>query len=60
MRPTVNVPLIDGSVVLWGGPTVGDCATTAVAFDATVAEPALFDAVTCTRRLLPTSSLPSV
>jgi hypothetical protein len=54
------VPLIDGSTVFSGGPTVGDCETTSVGFAVAVAEPALFDAVTWTRSVDPTSALVSV
>ncbi len=60
IRPWTAVPLIDGSVVARGGPLVVDCCTTALGFEATVAEPTAFVAVTWTRRRCPMSAEASV
>ena len=56
MRPRTRVPLIDGSTTLRGGPVVVDCSTSAVGFEAAVAEPAGFEAVTWTRSRCPMSA----
>ena len=59
-RPRTNVPVIVGSTVFTGGPTVVDCVTVSVGFDTAAAAPALFDAVTWTRSRRPMSSPVSV
>ena len=59
-RPTTNVPVIDGSTRLRGGPLVVDCCTTSVGFAVAVAVPATFEAVTCARSRRPMSAATSV
>ena len=52
--PTCAVPEMVGAAVLLGA--TGAAATTAVCADETVVEPTLFDAVTATRNVEPTST----
>jgi hypothetical protein len=53
--PTTALPVIAGSAVFAGGVAAGAGATTEVAFDVAADDPTLFDAVTVTRSLEPTS-----
>ena len=53
--PTCAVPEITGADTTDGAPEEDDDATTAVAADVEVADPAEFDAVTVTRNVFPTS-----
>jgi hypothetical protein len=55
--PSWGLPEIEGGVMFVGG--VGAAATTAVAAESAVVEPAAFVAVTRTRSVEPTSEAPS-